>query len=103
MTSKLSKVEQVVKDLVNLQLRKHGVDYDFIMENPRIEEQYWFSYYSMTEEESANFKAEAIQLIREELKCTKARAEKEYDWFHLMWGLRTEQLLDNQHNNLNNA
>lgn len=90
MTAKLSREEQIVKDLVNLQLRKHGVDYDFVIENPRIEEQYWFSYYPMTEEESANFKAEAIQLIREQLKCTKARAEKEYMWFNLQWGLRVE-------------
>lgn len=90
MTARISRVEQVIKDLVTLQLRKHGVDYDFVIENPIIEGENWFSYYTMTEEETANFKAEAVEIIRDQLKCTAARAKKEYDWFHLMWGLRIE-------------
>lgn len=87
---RLERIEETVKELVNLQLRKHGVDYDFVLENPRIEEQYWFSYYTLTEEESAKFREEAIKIIRDNLKCTIARANKEYDWFHLQWGLRIE-------------
>lgn len=90
MNLRIQNIEDTVRELVNLQLRKHGVDYDYVLENPMIDGQYWFSKYTLTEEESEKFEAEALEIIRDKLKCTVARARKEFTWFNLQWGLRVE-------------
>lgn len=84
------KLHDLVIELVSNMLRKHGVDYYYVLENRTIEGESWFSYYTMTQEEADKFREDSIQIIREKLKISQAKARKEFDWFWLEWGLRVE-------------
>lgn len=48
----------------------------------------WYKEFTMTQEESDAFKDYAIRYLRRELKTGYYKADTEYQWFDLMWGLR---------------
>lgn len=75
--------------LIDKMLNKHGKDCAFVLENPIIDGIEWYQYFTWTEEEEQEFKAWAVALIKNTLRCTKKQAEREYDIFHLNYGLRT--------------
>jgi len=55
----------------------------------------WYSYYTFnTKEEYASWKEFCINLFRKELKLSKAKAEKEFIWFDLNYGLKQNYELD---------
>ena len=48
----------------------------------------WYREYTMTQEESDAFKDYAIRYLKRELKTGYYKADTEYQWFDLMWGLK---------------
>jgi len=81
------KPDDVFKALVNKQLEKYNVDYDYVVANQKIEGQEWFVYYTLTTAEYDAFRAWALPFIRKELRLSKKIADKELAWFILGYGL----------------
>jgi len=48
----------------------------------------WYREYTMTQEQSDSFKDYAIRYLKRELKSSYYKADTEYQWFDLMWGLK---------------
>jgi len=71
-------------ELINEQLKDHGVTYNEVKENPM-----WYMEYKTTPEKEEVFIKHCVDRIREVLKLSKVAAEKEASWFILQWGLTT--------------
>ena len=84
----MDKYDNAFKALINKQLEKHNVDFDYVMEHPEIDGKLWCTYYTTTPRESIEFRKWAIDFLRMELKWTKKRSEREFPYFDLMYGLR---------------
>jgi hypothetical protein len=73
---------------------EHLVDYQLGMVGKTIAEAYknetWFTDWTMTDEQHAQLKAYAIPLIKKIFKCNKKRAESNFDWWNLQFGLRID-------------
>lgn len=81
------KRERVLTDILNKELEK----YNLTIESPEIKDDpEWFKNKTLTDEEYLKWKEYSIALMRRELKMSKIRAEKEFLWLNLMYGLRTE-------------
>lgn len=78
------KTRDLFIELINHQLKPHGVTYEDVKENPN-----WYLEYTTSPEEEAEFINYCVDRIREVLKVTKKHAEMETNWFILQWGLRT--------------
>jgi hypothetical protein len=87
----MKKRDNLIDELVDKMLEKHGVNYEFVLANPFIEGESWFTHYTFTQEEAQEFKIWAIKRIKDTLKCSKIKAEREFDWFNLAVGLKVEQ------------
>lgn len=48
----------------------------------------WYQEYTMTQEQSNAFKDYAIRYLKRELKTSYYKADTEYQWFDLMYGLK---------------
>jgi hypothetical protein len=78
------KQRELFVELINHQLKDHGVTYEDVKTNPS-----WYMEYKTTPEKEEAFIKYAVERIREVLKISKAAAEKEASWFILQWGLTT--------------
>lgn len=84
--TKREKTKQLFVELINEQLKPHGVTYDEVKEDPQ-----WYMNYATDEETEKQFMEYCTQRIREVLKVNKKLAEKETQWFILQWGLTLEK------------
>lgn len=84
----MTKKEEVIRILINKMLEPYKVDYDYIKENPVIDGKNWYTYYTMSEEQEKEFEAFAVDVLKKELRLNQVRAESEYSWFSLMYGLK---------------
>lgn len=80
------KQRELFIELINYQLKDHGVTYDDVRENPT-----WYMDYTTTPEKEQEFIKYCNSRIHEVLKISKSLAEKETQWFILQWGLTTVQ------------
>jgi len=78
------KQRELFVELINYQLKDHGVTYEDVKTNPS-----WYMDYKTTPEKEEAFIKYSIERIREVLKISKVAAEKEASWFILQWGLTT--------------
>ena len=76
------KQRELFVELINHQLKDHGVTYEDVKTNPS-----WYMDYKTTPEKEEAFIKYSVERIREVLKISKAAAEKEASWFILQWGL----------------
>jgi hypothetical protein len=83
--SREQKKEQAVVDLINQMfiIAGHEVTYDDIVGKEK-----WFQDYTMTVEQSEEWKKWGIEYLRKNLKINKALAEREMMWINLQWGLK---------------
>ena len=84
--TKREKTKQLFVELINEQLKPHGVTYDEVKEDPQ-----WYMNYATDEETEKQFMEYCTKRIREVLKVNKSLAEKETQWFILQWGLTLEK------------
>lgn len=55
----------------------------------------WYQYFTFNSKENYNsWKEFCINLFRKELKYSKVKAEREFAWFDLQWGLKKNYELD---------
>lgn len=76
------KQRELFVELINEQLKEHGVTYEDVKSNPS-----WYMEYKTTSEKEEAFIKYAVNRIKEVLKISKSAAEKEASWFILQWGL----------------
>ena len=78
------KKEKAVVDLINQMfiIAGHNVTYDDVV---GVED--WFQKYTMTVEQSEEFKKWGKKYLMKELRIYAKQAEKEMLWFNLRWGL----------------
>jgi hypothetical protein len=79
------KKEKAVVDLINQMfvIAGHNVTYEDIIGVDK-----WFQNYTMTFEQGEQLKEWGKQYLMRELKMRAVYAEKEMQWFNVMWGLR---------------
>lgn len=69
-------------DLINHQLKDHGVTYDEVKDNPQ-----WYMDYKTTQEKEKKFIKHITETVVKKLGLSIDQAEKEAQWFILQWGL----------------
>jgi hypothetical protein len=79
----------VYKYLIDKMLKPHGVDFDYIVEHPNIDDLPWFQYYTWTRKDEEKFKEEAIAHIVKTLHMSKKQATISMGWILLNHGLKT--------------
>jgi hypothetical protein len=79
------KKEKAIVDIINQMfvIAGHNVTYDDIV---GVDE--WFQKYTMTFEQGEQLKEWGKQYLMRELKMRAVYAEKEMQWFNVMWGLK---------------
>jgi hypothetical protein len=82
--SREQKQEQAVIDLINQMfiIAGHEVTYEDIKDKKN-----WFQEYSMTVEQSEEFKKWGKKYLMKNLRTYAKAAEREMQWFCLQWGL----------------
>jgi len=70
-------------ELMKYQFNMIGKTFQQAVSNPE-----WIKEWSMTQAQHDEFKAYAIPLIKKVFKCNKARAENNFSWFDLQFGLK---------------
>ena len=80
--TKREKTKALFIELINDQLKPHGVTYEDVKGIPD-----WYMQYNTTPEKEEAFIDHCISRIREVLKLNKQMATKEAQWFILQWGL----------------
>lgn len=88
--TKREKQRDLFIELINYQLKDHGVKYEDVKENPS-----WYMEYHTTPEKENEFINYCVSRIQEVLKLSKANAEREASWFILQWGLTTKYSQNN--------
>lgn len=73
-------------------LYDHLIEYELTMVGKTVEEvkkdEKWFSNNILTTEQHQSFKEYATELIKKTLKLKQKKAELQFSWFDLMYGLR---------------
>ena len=80
--TKREKTKALFVELINEQLKPHGVTYEDVSGIPD-----WYMQYTTTPEKEEAFISHCVTRIREVLKLNKQMAIKEAQWFILQWGL----------------
>ena len=78
--------QKIVKHLINKMFEYAHVPQTYDDIKDRKDE--WYREFTMTQEESNAFKDYAIRYLKRELKTGYYKADTEYQWFDLMYGLR---------------
>ena len=89
--TKREKTRDLFVELINEQLKEHGVTYEDVKNNPN-----WYMEYKTTKEKEEAFIEHAINRIRKVLKINKNMATKEAQWFILQWGLTLDMSNSNK-------
>jgi hypothetical protein len=84
--TKREKTTALFIELINEQLKPHGVTYEDVKGSPE-----WYMKYKTTPEREKEFLEHCISRIKKVLKLNNAMAEKEAQWFILQWGLTIER------------
>lgn len=96
--------EQAILAMINKSLEKYGINYEYIKENQvKIREergQEWFQVYTFaTPEEYENWKQFCIEIMTKKLRpynLSKKKAEKEFQWINLSFGLTQTYLNESE-------
>ena len=78
--------EKIVKHLINKMFEYAHIPQTYDDIKDRKDE--WYMEYTMTQAQSDSFKDYAIRYLKRELKSSYYKADTEYQWFDLMWGLK---------------
>lgn len=90
-------IDDLVTIMLNKMLEKYGVDVQYILEHQYIDGKLWCTYYTFTKEEAEEYKIWAMKFLKENRKnWNKAKIEKEFSWFNLMWGLRVDESINKE-------
>jgi hypothetical protein len=87
--TKEEKKDKAIVDIINQMfvIAGHDVTYDDIVGVDK-----WFQQYTMTVEQGEELKEWGKQYLMKNLKMRATQAEKEMQWFNVMWGLTYSNL-----------
>lgn len=96
--------EQAIIAMINKSLEKYGIDFAYIKENQsKIKQETgkeWYQVYTFdTPEEYENWKQFCIEIMTKKLRpynLSKKRAEKEFQWINLSFGLTQTYLNESE-------
>lgn len=77
------KKEELVNEMLNKQLAFVGKTVDDVRDEPE-----WYSHYTITEEQYEEWRAFCLNILNKKFRYTKKRAEYEFSFMNLMWGLK---------------
>ena len=75
--------EEINRKLVSMQMEMIGKTYQDAMDTP----EFW-RVYTLTTEQTLEWRKAALPLIKKTFKCNKTRAQSTMSWFELNLGLR---------------
>lgn len=80
--------EDFAKDAINkmMEIAGYSARYEHLVQ---MGDYPWYSKYTWSAQEENEFKRWFLESFRKKFKHMKHRAEKEYGWFHLMYGLKS--------------
>lgn len=78
--------QKIVEHLINKMFEYAHIPQTFDDIKDRKDE--WYREFTMTQEESDAFKDYAVRYLKRELKTGYYKADTEYQWFDLMYGLK---------------
>lgn len=81
----MSKKPNLLYILVDKQFEMCGYDHSYKI---GLEDPDWFSKYTKTKEQNIEFRKWAIPTIMKHENVSKRRAEKFFEWFDFLYGLR---------------
>lgn len=84
--------EEINRKLVSMQMEMIGKTYQDAMDTP----EFW-RVYTLTTEQTLEWRKAALPLIKKTFKCNKRRAEMTLGMFELNLGLRVEDPIDTTH------
>ena len=84
----MKKVDEVFVELINKMVEKHNVNYEYLIDNPLIDGQDWFSYFTWTQKEQEDYTEWAVNFLHKKKKWSKDFARKQMTWFMVAFGLR---------------
>ena len=81
--------KNVIKLIINKELLKFGVDYDYIVKNQKINNEMWYEYYKFAnEKEYLQWRKYSVKAIKKYLGYSKKTANKEFSFFSLNYSLK---------------
>ena len=83
--SKQEKTDMAIEHLINKMFEIAGHDVTF--EDIKGRKDNWFQDWTMTMEQSEQWKSYGVDYLRKLFRWNKAMAEKEMMWMNLQWGL----------------
>jgi hypothetical protein len=86
------KRELIGKEIINEMFKIAG--HNVVFEDIKDRQDAWYTQWTMTDEQNAQWKKWGEEKIKSDLKLNKELAKKEMAWFDLMYGLK----IDNQIN-----
>lgn len=81
--TKQEKIELLREDLINKQLSYSGKTFKEVVHDKE-----WFRNNTITKDQYDSFKKYSLKKIKKTLKCNNERAEKEFLWFDMSFGLK---------------
>jgi hypothetical protein len=84
--------EEINRKLVTMQMEMIGLTYQDAVDTP----EFW-RVYTLTTEQTLEWRKAALPLIKKTFKCNKRRAEMTLGMFELNLGLRVEDPIDTTH------
>ena len=81
--------DEIVRLIINKQLKPYKVDYDYVIKNPQINGEDWFRYYRFNnEKEFEKWKRYSIKLLKRHVtQGSEEIANREFSMIDLYYGL----------------
>jgi hypothetical protein len=77
--------EKLINEMINKELSFVGKTIDDVKNDPD-----WFTNNTMNDNQYQEWKNYCINIMRKQFKMTKKRAEAEFAWFDLSYGLKVK-------------
>lgn len=79
------KKESLIRDMINKELSFVDKTIDDVKDDPK-----WFENNTMNDKQFDEWKSYCMDILRKKFKYTKARAEYEFSFLNLNWGLKID-------------
>lgn len=86
--------EEVLVAIINKELERHGVDFNYVKDLPygKINGAWWYDVYQFdSEKERDEWKEFSVNLIAKNLKCSKGMALKKFSMVDISYGLTVKK------------
>jgi hypothetical protein len=89
----MKKKENIIETIVNKELEKYNVNYNYVLANPIIDGEPWFQHYTMTQEEYIAWEKFCMDFLMKNMKPrpSKITAEKKFLGINLCFGLKIKE------------